>query len=283
LIHNLNGSKFEIDFKLPSSDKQGFGFAQKNDLIFGSDSSMRNVDAGGCAADRSDFQTERPRQEASRHQRLVDEIGRHAQKAFADASGSHDWQHSLRVHRLCLRIGPEAGADRVVLEAAAYLHDIGRASQDNSNGAICHAAKGARIAEALLTPLPLEAGQKQNIIHCVRAHRYRSDCNPQTIEAKVLFDADKLDSIGAIGIARAYLFAGELGACLHNPDLAPEKAEPYSVNDTGHREFVVKLSKIKDRMMTDPGRRIAKGRHDFMVTFFDRFLNEHAGRDSIPE
>lgn len=242
---------------------------------------MRNVDAGNCTADWSDFQTARPRQETSAYRRLVDDIRRHAQKAFAVASGSHDWQHSLRVHKLCLRIGPEAGADMVVLEAAAYLHDIGRASQDNSNGSVCHAAKGAQIAEQLLAALPLQPGQKENIIHCIRAHRFRSDCTPHTIEARVLFDADKLDAIGAIGIARAYLFAGELGACLHNPDMAPEEAEPYSINDTGHREYVIKLSKIKDRMMTQMGRRIAQGRHDFMVAFFDRFLSEHAGCDKI--
>jgi uncharacterized protein len=242
---------------------------------------MRTVDADNSAADRSDLITARPSRETSASRCLVDDICRYAQKAFAGTSGSHDWQHSLRVHKLCLRIGPEEGADMVVVEAAAYLHDIGRASQDKSNGSVCHAAIGARIAEKLIAPMPLETGQKENIIHCIRAHRYRSDCAPQTIEARVLFDADKLDSIGAIGIARAYLFAGELGACLHNPDLAPEEAEPYSINDTGHREFVIKLSKIKDRMMTEPGRRIAQGRHDFMVAFFERFLNEHAGRDKI--
>lgn len=244
---------------------------------------MRMVIASDYMNDWSDFQAAESGQEANRQRRLVDDIREHAQKAFAGASGSHDWQHSLRVHRLCLRIGPEAGADMVVVEAAAYLHDIGRAYQDNSNGTICHAVKGARIAEELLAPLPLETRQKENIVHCIRSHRYRSDCTAQTIEARVLFDADKLDAIGAIGIARAYLFAGELGACLHNPDLAPEEAEPYSINDTGHREFVVKLSKIKDRMMTEPGRRIAKERHDFMEAFFDRFLNEYAGRDNIPE
>lgn len=244
---------------------------------------MRTVDAGNCTTGWSDFQTAGPKQEASVSRRLIADIRRHAQQAFAGACGSHDWQHSLRVHKLCLRIGPEAGADMVVLEAAAYLHDIGRASQDNSNGSVCHAAKGARIAETLIAPMPLKTEQKVNIIHCIRAHRYRSDCAPQTIEARVLFDADKLDAIGAIGIARAYLFAGELGACLHNPDLPPDEAEPYSINDTGHREFAVKLSKIKDRMMTEQGRRIAQGRHDFMVTFFERFLNEHAGRDEISE
>ncbi len=240
---------------------------------------MRHVVADDCTTDRSDFQAARQGQEANQYRRLIDNIRQQAQKAFASARGSHDWQHSLRVHKLCRRIGPESGADMVVLEAAAYLHDIGRACQDNSNGSVCHAAKGARMAEELLAPLTLGDDQKQNIIHCIRAHRYRGDCAPQTIEARILFDADKLDAIGAIGIARAYQFAGELGACLHNPDLAPEEAEPYSINDTGHREFVVKLSKIKDRMMTDLGRRIAQGRHDFMVGFFDRFLNEHAGRD----
>ncbi len=244
---------------------------------------MRTVDTGNGAAGCRDCRTATAEKETSASRRLVDDVRQHAQQAFAGALGSHDWQHSLRVHRLCLRIGPESGADMVVLEAAAYLHDIGRAFQDNSNGSVCHAAKGARIAGELLAPLPLEEDRKQNIIHCIRAHRYRDDCAPQTIEARVLFDADKLDAIGAIGIARAYQFAGELGACLHNPDLAPEEAEPYSINDTGHREFVVKLSKIKDRMMTEPGRRMAQGRHDFMMAFFDRFLIEYAGRDKVSE
>ena len=81
----------------------------------------------------------------------------------------------------------------------------------------------------------------------------------------------------AIGVARAYLFAGELGACLHNPDLPPESAAPYSKDDTGHREFVVKLSKIQDRILTAEGKRLATERHEFMVAFFKRFLSEYRG------
>jgi uncharacterized protein len=68
---------------------------------------------------------------------------------------------------------------------------------------------------------------------------------PETIEAKVLFDADKLDSIGRCGIGRAFLFAGEVGATLHNPDITPEESESYSKNDTCYREYRVKLMKIK--------------------------------------
>ena len=200
-----------------------------------------------------------------------------AQRLFENAEGSHDWEHTLRVHRLCRRIGPLEGADMIVLEAAAYLHDIGRSAQDAAQGTICHAHQGARMAHDLLAPLALERYRKDNIIHCIRTHRFRDEAAPQTIEARVLFDADKLDAIGAVGIARAYQFAGEVGACLHNPYLAPEQTESYSKNDTGYREYVVKLSKIKDRMLTNHGKTAALERHLFMTVFFERFLKEYAG------
>lgn len=244
---------------------------------------MHRIDAAHCKIDWNEGRIVRPRRIDGKHRHLIDDIRRYAQKAFSSAPRSHDWQHSLRVHKLCLRIGPCEGADMVVLEAAAYLHDIGRVSPDHTGHDDCHATRGARMAERLLDPLPLAPECKDNIVHCVRAHRYRSDCPARTIEARVLFDADKLDAIGAIGIARAYQFAGELGACLHNPDIDPEQARLYSVNDTGHREFAVKLSKIKDRMMTEYGHRIAQGRHAFMTTFFERFLSEYEGCDGIPE
>lgn len=200
-----------------------------------------------------------------------------AQAHFASASGSHDWQHTLRVHRLCQTIGPKENADMLVLEAAAYLHDIGRSIQDKSNGAVCHAIKGAQIAARILTDLPIDKERRQNIVQSIRTHRFRDEHAPNSIEARVLFDADKLDAIGAVGVARAYLFAGELGACLHNPDIAIEQALPYSQNDTGYREYVVKLSKIKDRMLTSEGKRWAEKRHAFMRAFFNRFLDEYEG------
>ena len=209
---------------------------------------------------------------------LLDSVARRAAEAFADARGSHDWEHTLRVVGLCRQIGPREKADMTVLCAAAYLHDIGRAEQDRSNGSVCHAARGAEMAAAILDPLELAQERKENIIHCVRAHRFRDGWIPGTIEARVLFDADKLDAIGAVGVARAYLFAGELGACLHNPDLAPEQAAAYSRDDTGYREYMIKLVRIRDRIMTAEGRRLARARHDFMVCFFDRFLDEYNGR-----
>ena len=111
--------------------------------------------------------------------------------------------------------------------------------------------------------------------------RIYSTCTAQgrmeTVEARVLFDADKLDAIGAVGVARAYLFAGEVGARLHNPDVDLENTRPYTSEDTGYREFKVKLSKIKDCMMTREGGRIAGERHAFMAAFFERLQAEHRG------
>ena len=201
-----------------------------------------------------------------------------AEACFAGASGSHDWEHTLRVFRLCEKMGRAENADMDVLRAAAYLHDIGRGFQDTSGGEVCHAEKGAQMAGPLVETLPLTDGQKQNIIHCIRSHRFRNHHQPVTVEAKILFDADKLDAIGAVGVARAFLFAGEVGARLHNPDIKVEDAMPYSENDTGYREFKVKLCKIKDRMLTAEGRKLARERHAFMDDFFNRFLDEYEGK-----
>ncbi|MFC1837911.1 HD domain-containing protein, partial [Thermodesulfobacteriota bacterium] len=120
--------------------------------------------------------------------------------------------------------------------------------------------------------------------HCVEAHRYRGDKIPRTLEAKILYDADKLDSIGAVGIGRAFLFAGETGARLHNEsDVDILACKPYSREDTAYREFRFKMSKIKDRMLTPEGRRLAEERHDFMEVFFERLERETKGADSVSE
>ena len=199
-------------------------------------------------------------------------------KHLTDATGSHHWDHTQRVFNMCMHIGGVEASDMEILTIAAYLHDVGRPFQDESKGTICHAEKGAQMASSLLERYPLSSEKKANIIHCVRSHRFRGNCKPDTPEAKILFDADKLDAIGAIGIGRAFLFAGEVGARLHNPDLDAESARPYSVDDTGYREFKVKLCKIKDRMLTAQGRKWACERHAFMNDFFNRFLAEYEGK-----
>ena len=209
---------------------------------------------------------------------FVENIKLLAKKLFEGANGSHDWDHTMRVSMLSKHIGAAEGSDMDVLLIATYLHDIGRCYQDASCGAVCHAEKGAQMAWPVIKELPISESRKENIIHCIRSHRFRGNHTPETMEARVLFDADKLDSIGAVGVARAFLFAGEIGARLHSPDVSIENSRSYSRDDTGYREFMVKLSRIKNKIQTKEGRKMAKDRHDFMECFFKHFLEEYEGK-----
>ncbi len=161
--------------------------------------------------------------------------------------------------------------------AGGLLHDIGRDTEFHAEGRICHAAVGAALARDVMEKLGLEHSLAERICHCIASHRYRGEVRPQTIEAEVLFDADKLDSIGAVGIGRAFLFAGEVGARLHDPAVDPEKSQPYTPDDTAYREYLVKLRHIKDRTLTETGREIAESRHRYMTEFFDRLNKEVQG------
>jgi uncharacterized protein len=207
----------------------------------------------------------------------IEDIKAFSVKCFSNARGSHDWGHTERVYNLCMHIGRVEGADLEVLKIAAHLHDVGRPYEDETEGRICHAEKGAQMAGELLPEYPISPEQKANIVHCIRTHRFRGNHHPETLEARVLFDADKLDSIGAVGIGRTFLFAGEVGASLHNPHVEPENTEPYTEEDTGYREYKLKLCKIKNRMLTAEGRRMAEQRHAFMEMFFQRFTEECDG------
>ncbi|MBU2490858.1 MAG: HD domain-containing protein [Proteobacteria bacterium] len=208
---------------------------------------------------------------------LVERAVDRAREFFRDPRASHDWDHTERVMALCRRLGPAEGADMEILLVAAALHDIARGEQDASRGAVCHAEAGARLAAGVMADLGLTGPRRENVLHCIRTHRFRGSEAPATLEARVLFDCDKLDSIGAVGVARAFQFAGEVGARLHNRETDLEATRAYSEEDTGYREYRVKLSRVADRMLTDHGRLLAKKRHAFMTAFFRRFLREHAG------
>ncbi len=201
-----------------------------------------------------------------------------ARPYFANARGSHDWSHTERVYRLCMQLAARLDADPQVVGTAALLHDIGRREQDESKGEICHAEAGARLARTILQDLAWDEELIGRVIHCIETHRFRGGKTPQTLEAKILFDADKLDSIGAIGIGRAFQFAGEVGARLHNGGIDLDGTRSYSREDTAYREFSVKLCKIKDRMLTDEGTKMAEERHRFMVDFFQRLDEEASGK-----
>ena len=210
-------------------------------------------------------------------QSVLVSIAKEARQYFRNARGSHDWDHTERVDELCQRIGRKEKADLVVLKLAALLHDIGREEEDRTNGKICHGEKGAELAKGILARHGVPAEMAGRVIHCIESHRFRRNKTPQTLEAKILFDADKLDSIGAVGIGRAFLFAGEVGARLHNAKVDVLKTRPYTKEDTAYREFRVKLHRVKNLLYTREGKRIARDRHKFMVLFFNRLASEIKG------
>ncbi|MFW5988716.1 MAG: HD domain-containing protein [Desulfosudaceae bacterium] len=209
---------------------------------------------------------------------VLEKLEKIAAARFLSARGSHDWEHTRRVTRLSRTIGKQEGADLTIVTAGALLHDIGRGDRGKAGLQDCHARAGALLTKEIVAELPFSEKQRDNIVHCVESHRFRRPPAPGTTEAKVVFDADKLDAIGAVGVARAYLFAGELGACLHNPDIDVTQAKAYSSDDTGYREYLVKLRRIKDRLLTESGRNLARDRHQYMTDFFTRFLDEYDGK-----
>jgi uncharacterized protein len=193
----------------------------------------------------------------------------------ADADSAHDFDHVLRVVHLADRIAAAEGADRDVVHAAALLHDIGL-----NEGRAGHETSAARRATEILREHGYDESFCTAVAHAIESHRFRSGPTPQTLEAKVLFDADKLDAIGAIGVARAFAFGAHRGQKLWGvvpPDYVdqPEGADPGQ--HTAVHEFHVKLSKIKDRMFTPTGKQIAAERHVFMVRFYEQLDQEMTG------
>ena len=117
----------------------------------------------------------------------------------------------------------------------------------------------------------------EQVVHCIEAHRFRGSARPETLEAKIISDADKLDGIGAVGIGRAFMFAGEIKTKFYIKESEIKPGQEYTEYDTATREFLVKLRKLKDRMLTREGKRIADERHRFMVDFFKRMDKEVEG------
>lgn len=194
----------------------------------------------------------------------------------------HDWDHTLRVLRNARHLAAVEGADADITACAAILHDIGRPAELADEGRTCHAAHGAVLATDLLHDVGItDATFIARVAAAVRTHRYRrrADDRPATIEAQVVFDADKLDCIGSVGIGRAFHFAGRIGARLHNRREEALGADSYSREDTAYREYLVKLRKVHETMLTAEGRRMAGERHRFMVAFFERLCLEVEGED----
>lgn len=201
-----------------------------------------------------------------------------ARTYYTDADSGHDFDHVLRVLALAERLAHAEHADLEIVRAAALLHDIARADEDAGRGGD-HAEQAAIRARALLLARGVAPARADAVAHAIAAHRFRGSIAPQTLEAKILFDADKLDSIGAIGVARAYAISGTLNQRLWSA-VAPDAVATREQHNAGHTavaEFAVKLSKVRDRVHTATAKHIAAERHAFMAEFFARLDREVHG------
>ena len=173
------------------------------------------------------------------------------------ASGAHGFDHTLRVVRLAEEIGAREGADRGIFLPAAIFHDIARPLEEETG--VPHEEAGARMAETFLRSINYPADLIPGNVHAIRAHRYSSGIVPGTLEARVLSDADNLDAMGAVGIARTFMQAGEQGRGI--------------ADSTIH--FHEKLLNLNGRMYTESAREIAEKRHALLVAFIEA-LDEEA-------
>lgn len=197
----------------------------------------------------------------------------------------HGLSHVMRVYRLCETIGQQEGADLRILRAAALLHDI-EGDVDLREG---HHLSAAKFAREVLSREGWQEGDIEAVAHCIRAHRFRDDSEqPVSLEAQVLFDADKIDAIGAVGVARAVAYAVRAGMDVYAPpsphyletgELAPGESQTVA------HEYLFKLRHIKDRLYTAAGKRLAEIRHQRLVDFFQGWMEEigEYGGSDVPD
>lgn len=205
------------------------------------------------------------------HQGKIESVREQAKTYFDDVSPSHDWQHVERVYNLAESIAVKEKADVDVVRVAALLHDIGRSREDR--GEIeNHEIWGAQEAVRILKAQGLDQDLINDVRHCIEAHRFSTEPEPQTLEAKIVSDADNLDALGATGIARTFCYAGESDETLVDPQKIQEERSERGDTSLNHLEN--RVLKLKNRIYTKTGKEIAEKRHSFVEEYKERFKKE---------
>ena len=192
---------------------------------------------------------------------------------------AHDRYHIDRVLHFALDIaGTEKGVDMDVLLAACLLHDIGREKQAE-NPALCHAQIGGEMAYQYLTQTGWSMGKAGHVKSCIASHRYRGDNAQESLEAKILFDADKLDVTGAIGVARTLIYGGQIGEPLYLLDQDGEiVVEGTDAEKSSFcQEYHYKLKRLYEAFYTQRARQLAKDRRENATAFYNALYTEISG------
>ena len=203
-----------------------------------------------------------------------------AKKWYVNTDAVHDFSHIERVYRMAERLAKEEGADLEIVRAAALLHDAD-GTTPGSESRLEHHLRSAEIAGKVLVDEGWPEERIAAVQHCIRAHRFRDDREPPaTIEAKCLFDADKLDVLGAIGAVRVTVYAALVGTPFYSEPsetfLNTGKEEPGELHSAYH-EHLFKLRNVEKRLFTSSAKQIARERTQYLEVFFERLINEING------
>lgn len=196
-----------------------------------------------------------------------------------NAEGGHDWFHVQRVYNNALKIADTERCDLPVVQLGALLHDIADSKFHNGDETV-----GPRIAKTFLEQENVAEASITHVINIIKNISFKGgNFKPEfsSIELQIVQDADRLDAIGAIGIARTFNYGGFKNRALYNPDISPTldmTKEEYKKGDSPTiNHFYEKLLLLKDRMNTETGRKLAEHRHDYMLTFLLQFYAEWRG------
>lgn len=198
---------------------------------------------------------------------------------------AHNLDHVYRVYKLTkLLAASETDVDMGILEPAVLLHDIARVEEsEDSTGSTDHAVLGSMRAEEILRELGYDQNAIEAIKHCILTHRFRTGNEPKSIEAKILYDADKLDALGAVGIARCFMISGKYGQRLvgktaDNEDNTSENGRIKDLSKhTPFIEYEQKFKKIPGRLFTQKAQEIGMQRLKTMDAFFTQLDLEIEG------
>ncbi|PKP02085.1 MAG: phosphohydrolase [Bacteroidetes bacterium HGW-Bacteroidetes-9] len=213
------------------------------------------------------------------HQEIIDKTIQFVKEELSGAEGGHDWWHICRVWKTSLTIAKIENVDLLVVELGALLHDIADSKFHDGDESI-----GPNLAGNFMLSLGIEKDIIVHVQHIIENISFKGGKEAQRFkspELDVVQDADRLDALGAIGIARAFNYGGHKNREIYNPDIKPNlnmSKEAYkNSNAPTLNHFYEKLLLLKDRMNTETGKQMAIGRHNFMLAYLDEFYREWGG------
>jgi uncharacterized protein len=216
----------------------------------------------------------------NRTEHVLEQARAYARQELERDSSGHDWWHIVRVTEMAKRLAAGEGADSFICELAALLHDVADEKLNPSKEA------GMDKVRTWLAGHNLDEADREHVLEIIATMSYSGGHGTpmRTKEGRVVQDADRLDALGAIGIARTFAYSGAKGHVMHNPELQPREqmtAEQYRKEQgTAVNHFYEKLLKLKELMNTDAARRVAEERHRFMEQFLEQFYAEWRANDA---